>query len=127
MIRKRAAVSFTVSENSRFPDPRSTGKIISRCRSDDNGATRSGIRATYEPFNQSYHLAVAADDPARLATGLQDNGSFRTWTATAEPSDLTQWTPTVAVTDTRRSVMTKAGDASTSPASDLDRGVTSAR
>jgi photosystem II stability/assembly factor-like uncharacterized protein len=60
-------------------------------RSDDNGATRTWVHATYEPFNQSYHLAVAADDPARLATGLQDNGSVRTWTANAEPSDLAQW------------------------------------
>ena len=24
-------------------------------------------------------------------TGLQDNGSVRTWTATTPPSDLTQW------------------------------------
>lgn len=60
-------------------------------RSDTDGATRSWIHATYEPFNQSYHLAVAADDPSRLATGLQDNGSVRTWTATSEPSDLSQW------------------------------------
>jgi hypothetical protein len=60
-------------------------------RSDTNGASRSWVHATYEPFNQSYHLAVAADDPTRLATGLQDNGSVRTWTATSEPSDLTQW------------------------------------
>jgi photosystem II stability/assembly factor-like uncharacterized protein len=59
--------------------------------SDSNGATGTWVHATYEPFNQSYHLAVAADDPTRLATGLQDNGSVRTWTATAEPSDLTQW------------------------------------
>jgi photosystem II stability/assembly factor-like uncharacterized protein len=60
-------------------------------RSDANGATRSWIHATYEPFNQSYHLAVAMDDPNRLASGLQDNGSNRTWTAAAGPSDLTQW------------------------------------
>ncbi|MFF4775826.1 WD40/YVTN/BNR-like repeat-containing protein [Microtetraspora fusca] len=60
-------------------------------RSDANGATRSWIHATYEPWNQSYHLAVAMDDPNRLATGLQDNGSNRTWTNTAGPSDLTQW------------------------------------
>jgi Sortilin, neurotensin receptor 3, len=59
--------------------------------SDSNGATTTWVHATYEPFNQSYHLAVAADDPTRLATGLQDNGSVRTWTATAEPTDLTQW------------------------------------
>jgi photosystem II stability/assembly factor-like uncharacterized protein len=60
-------------------------------RSDNNGASQSWQHATYEPWNQSYHLAVAADDPSRLATGLQDNGSVRTWTATAPPSDLSQW------------------------------------
>lgn len=60
-------------------------------RSDTNGASGSWQHATYAPWNQSYHLAVAADDPSRLATGLQDNGSVRTWTATSEPSDLSQW------------------------------------
>jgi photosystem II stability/assembly factor-like uncharacterized protein len=60
-------------------------------RSDANGTSGSWHHATYEPFNQSYHLAVAADDPTRLATGLQDNGSVRTWTATSPPGDLTQW------------------------------------
>jgi photosystem II stability/assembly factor-like uncharacterized protein len=60
-------------------------------RSDANGTGGSWHHATYEPFNQSYHLAVAADDPTRLATGLQDNGSVRTWTATSPPGDLTQW------------------------------------
>lgn len=59
--------------------------------SDSNGASRSWIHATFAPWNQSYHLAVAADDPTRLATGLQDNGSNRTWTPSAPPSDLTQW------------------------------------
>jgi uncharacterized repeat protein (TIGR01451 family) len=58
-------------------------------RSDNNGVTWT--HATSEPWNQSYHLAVAADDPTRLATGLQDNGSVRTWTAAAPPADLTQW------------------------------------
>jgi photosystem II stability/assembly factor-like uncharacterized protein len=60
-------------------------------RSDTNGATNGWTHATYEPFTQSYHLAVARDDAGRLATGLQDNGSIRTWTTTAPPSDLTQW------------------------------------
>lgn len=60
-------------------------------RSDANGASGTWVHATYEPWNQSYHLAVAADDAKRLATGLQDQGSVRTWTATSEPSDLTQW------------------------------------
>jgi hypothetical protein len=53
--------------------------------------SQTWIHATYEPWNQSYHLAVAADDPTRLASGLQDNGSVRTWTAAAPPSDLSQW------------------------------------
>ncbi|PZS01457.1 MAG: glycosyl hydrolase [Pseudonocardiales bacterium] len=60
-------------------------------RSESNGQTNTWIHATYEPFNQSYHLAVAADDPRRLATGLQDNGSVRTWTDTAPPQNLSQW------------------------------------
>ena len=34
---------------------------------------------------------MAQDDPTRLATGLQDNGSVRTWTNAAPPSDMTQW------------------------------------
>jgi hypothetical protein len=34
---------------------------------------------------------VAADDPNRLASGLQDNGSVRTWTNTAGATDLSQW------------------------------------
>jgi hypothetical protein len=38
------------------------------------------VHATYEPWNQGYHIAVAADDPNRIAIGLQDNGSNRTWT-----------------------------------------------
>jgi photosystem II stability/assembly factor-like uncharacterized protein len=60
-------------------------------RSESNGATNSWIHAKYEPWNQSYHLAVAADDPTRLATGLQDNGSVRTWTDTAPPQNLSVW------------------------------------
>jgi photosystem II stability/assembly factor-like uncharacterized protein len=60
-------------------------------RSGSNGAGNSWVHASYEPWNQSYHLAVAQDDPTRLATGLQDNGSIRTWTASSPPGDLTQW------------------------------------
>ena len=60
-------------------------------RSESDGATTTWVHATDEPFNQSYHLAVAADDPTRLATGLQDNGSVRTWTSTGDSSDLSQW------------------------------------
>ena len=59
-------------------------------RSDNNGTT--WIHATYEPWVQSYHLAVSQQRSARLATGLQDNGSIRTWTpANPNPTDLTQW------------------------------------
>ena len=60
-------------------------------RSESNGQTDTWVHAQYEPWNQSYHLAVATDDPNRLATGLQDNGSVRTWTDTAPPQDLSQW------------------------------------
>lgn len=60
-------------------------------RSESNGQTDTWIHATYEPFSQSYHLAVAADDPTRLATGLQDNGSVRTWTDSQPPQNLSQW------------------------------------
>jgi hypothetical protein len=62
-------------------------------RSDQNGATNTFIHAEVEPFNQSYHLAVAQDDPNRLATGLQDNGSVRSWTAATPPGDLTRFNP----------------------------------
>ncbi|MCO5973792.1 WD40/YVTN/BNR-like repeat-containing protein [Actinoallomurus soli] len=77
-------------------DPKATGRIYlgndgGIYRSDDNGASGSWVHATYAPWNQSYHLAVAADDPNRLASGLQDNGSVRTWTNTAGASDLSQW------------------------------------
>ena len=77
-------------------DPNKTGRVYlgndgGVYRSDTNGASGGWIHATYEPFNQSYHLAVAQDDPTRLATGLQDNGSVRTWTQTTPPGDLTQW------------------------------------
>jgi hypothetical protein len=77
-------------------DPKVAGRIYlgndgGIYRSDANGASGSWVHATYAPWNQSYHLAVAADDPNRLASGLQDNGSVRTWTDNAGPSDLSQW------------------------------------
>ena len=59
-------------------------------RSDTNGG-QDWAHAVSEPWNQSYHLAVAQDDDTRLATGLQDNGSVRTWTPATPPVDLTQW------------------------------------
>ncbi len=59
--------------------------------STQNGATRTWTHAQVEPWNQSYHLSVSQQDPLRMVTGLQDQGSIRTWTAGTEPTDLTQW------------------------------------
>jgi hypothetical protein len=59
--------------------------------SHQNGATRTWTHAQVEPWNQSYHLSVSQQDPLRLVTGLQDQGSIRTWTPGVEPTDLTQW------------------------------------
>jgi len=58
-------------------------------RSDNNGGTvaNSWIHATYEPWNQGYHVSTAADDPDRMVLGMQDNGSHRTWTnAASDPA-----------------------------------------
>jgi photosystem II stability/assembly factor-like uncharacterized protein len=61
-------------------------------RSDQNGNSGTWTHAVYEPWNQSYHLAVSQQNSSRLATGLQDNGSVRSWTATnPNPADLTQF------------------------------------
>jgi hypothetical protein len=63
-------------------------------RSDSNGVNGSWIKATNQPWNQSYHLSVSQQDAQRMTTGLQDNGSLRTWTAAApSPTDpaLTTW------------------------------------
>ena len=58
----------------------------------DGIASSSWVHATYEPWNQTYHIAVAADNDNRLATGMQDNGSVRTWTpATPSPTDTSQF------------------------------------
>ena len=66
-------------------------------RSDTNGVGRNrarGRKATDQPWNQSYHLAVSQQDPQRLTTGLQDNGSgAHVDGAAPSPTDpaLTQW------------------------------------
>jgi photosystem II stability/assembly factor-like uncharacterized protein len=47
-----------------------------------------------QPWNQSYHLAVSMQDPQRMTTGLQDNGSQKTWdTDNPHPTDpeLREW------------------------------------
>jgi photosystem II stability/assembly factor-like uncharacterized protein len=61
--------------------------------SDSDAATAaSWIHASYEPWNQTYHIAVAAGDDTRIATGMQDNGSVRTWTPTdPSPADTSQF------------------------------------
>jgi hypothetical protein len=61
--------------------------------SKQNGANNTWTHARVEPWNQSYHLSVSQQDPLRLVTGLQDQGSIRTWKPGAEPSNLTQWKP----------------------------------
>src|SRR4051794_1028612 len=63
-------------------------------RSESSGINGSWVKAANQPWNQSYHLAVSQQDSQRLSTGLQDNGSNRTWTAAApHPTDpnLTTW------------------------------------
>jgi photosystem II stability/assembly factor-like uncharacterized protein len=59
--------------------------------SNQNGATNTWIHAQVLPGNQSYHLSVSQQDPLRMVTGLQDQGSIRSWTPGVEPTDLTQW------------------------------------
>ena len=44
-------------------------------------------KATNQPWNQSYHLAISMQDPQRQTTGLQDNGSVKSWTPAAPASD----------------------------------------
>ncbi len=54
----------------------------------DGTTSTSWTHATYEPWNQTYHIAVAAGSDNRIATGMQDNGSVRTWTpANPSPAD----------------------------------------
>jgi len=87
-------------------DPRVPGRVYlgndgGVYNSNGNGAQGTwvkGVRTsptttyTYQPWNQSYHLAVSQQNPSRLATGLQDNGSVRTWTETnPSPLDLSTW------------------------------------
>ena len=61
-------------------------------RSDQNGNSGTWTHASYEPWNQSYHVGVSQQHANRLVTGLQDNGSVRSWTATnPDPTDLTQF------------------------------------
>ena len=73
-------------------------------RSDTNGVNGSWTKATNQPWNQSYHFAVSQQDAQRMTTGLQDNGSVRTWTADGAAADRSgadaTGTPTAAATAT---------------------------
>jgi hypothetical protein len=63
-------------------------------RSESNGAPGSWVKATNQPWNQAYHLAISKQDSSRLLIGLQDNGSQKSWTpANPSPSDpqLRDW------------------------------------
>ncbi len=44
-----------------------------------NTATTGFAKATNQPWNQTYHLAVSQQRPNRLILGLQDNGSNKSW------------------------------------------------
>ena len=57
-------------------------------RSDANGDS-GWVHGTNMPWLQEYHVAVSQTRPNRIAIGLQDNGSNRSWTnindAVADP------------------------------------------
>jgi len=86
-------------------DPHTPGRVYlgndgGMYRSEANGVNgswnrgRNSTEKVDQPWNQSYHLAVSQQDPQRMTSGLQDNGSVRTWTAPApSPADpaLTDW------------------------------------
>jgi hypothetical protein len=61
-------------------------------RSDSNGTNNTWVHAVNEPWNQGYHVDVAADDPNRIVVGLQDNGSNRTFTnGSSTPTPPFSW------------------------------------
>lgn len=50
-------------------------------RSNDNGAQGTWRHSLYEPISQFVSIDVSEQDPTRIAGGLQDNGSNRSWGA----------------------------------------------
>src|SRR3954471_17628696 len=48
-------------------------------RSENSGVNNSWVKAANQPWNQSYHLAISMQDKLRQTTGLQDNGSSKSW------------------------------------------------
>ena len=80
----------TVDGNPATPERVFEGNDGGIYRSENGGVNGSWFKATNQPWNQSYHLAVSQQDSQRLSTGLQDNGSNRTWTAAIpHPTDPT--------------------------------------
>src|SRR5262249_49466061 len=59
--------------------------------STNNGT--SWIHGTNMPFNQEYHVAISQQRPNRIATGLQDNGSNRSYNGPGDVADpvTTAW------------------------------------
>jgi len=64
-------------------------------RSENSGVNGSWVKASNQPWNQSYHLAISMQDSQRQTTGLQDNGSVKSWLPTAphptDPELKTSW------------------------------------
>ncbi|HEY6890840.1 MAG TPA: hypothetical protein VI300_23750 [Solirubrobacter sp.] len=78
----------TLDGNPATPDRVFLGNDGGMYRSDNSGVNGSWVKATNQPWNQSYHLAISMQDPLRQTTGLQDNGSVKSWTPAApHPAD----------------------------------------
>src|SRR4051812_5741154 len=78
----------TLDGNPATPDRVFLGNDGGMYRSDNGGVNGSWVKATNQPWNQSYHLAISMQDPLRQTTGLQDNGSVKSWTPAApHPTD----------------------------------------
>jgi hypothetical protein len=54
-------------------------------RSDSNGNSGTWVHGTNMPWLQEYHVAVSQTRPNRVAIGLQDNGSNRSWANINDP------------------------------------------
>ena len=67
----------------------STSATTAACTAPTRTANSGWIHGTNMPWLQEYHVAVSQTRPNRIAIGLQDNGSNRSWTnvndAVADP------------------------------------------
>jgi hypothetical protein len=83
----------TLDGNPATPPRVFLGNDAGTYRSDNDGLDDTWIEATNQPWNQSYSLAISMQDERRLTTGLQDNGSVKTWTAADRDNpNLINWT-----------------------------------